>query len=172
MALLKANYQEINRKIERLEERFMEEEITRELYMKYMEKHKAEHLEIQRNLQKIELPASNPLDYAQLITSYAQDLRQTWLNATYLQRQKLQNYLFPKGLRYCKEEGLVRTEDFNFVFLWIARKQQELEQKKCGISSLNLDDAALVVLPDQISNQEIDELRNLNKLNRNFYDKK
>lgn len=144
VALLKANYQEINRKIERLEERFMEEEVTRELYMKYLEKHKAEQLEIQRNLQKIEIPASNPQDYAQLITSYAQDLRQMWLTAEYKQRQKIQNYLFPLGLRYCKEEGLVRTEDFNSVFLWIARKQQELEQKKCGISSLNLDDAALV----------------------------
>lgn len=142
--LLKEQYQEIKRKLERLEERFMDEEITKELYLKYVEKHKEEQVKIQRDLQDVELSASNPEDCAQLITSYAKDLRQMWLSADYMQRQKLQNYLFPQGLRYCKEKGLVRTEEYNSVFLWIAHKQRELGQKKCGIPSLNLDDAALV----------------------------
>jgi len=44
----------------------------------------------------------------------------------------------------CKNSGLVRTEDYNSVFLWVALKQVDLWQKKCGISSLNLDYAALV----------------------------
>ncbi len=103
----------------------MLEEITKDLYLKYLGKHKQEQVEIQRNLQEIELHASNPEDYAQ-------DLHQTWLTRDYLQRQKLQNYLFPKGLRYCKYKGLGRTEDFNSVFLWMARKQQDLAQKNAA----------------------------------------
>ncbi|MBS1634316.1 MAG: recombinase family protein [Bacteroidetes bacterium] len=141
---LKANYQEINRKIDRLEERFMNEEITKDLYLKYLEKHKQEQVEIQRELQKIELIGSNPEDCAQLIIDYAQNLSETWASTDYVQKQKLQNYIFPTGLKYCKEKGLVRTEEFNSVFLWIAHKQQDLGQKKSGIPSLNLDDAALV----------------------------
>lgn len=144
LKLLKENYKEINRKIERLEERFMNEEITKDLYVKYVAKHKEEQVQIQRDLQQFELGTSNPEDCAQLITSYAQDLSKMWLSGDYLQKQKLQNYLFPKGIRYCKNLGLVRTEDYNSVFLWIALKQQDLGQKKCGISSLNLDNAALV----------------------------
>ena len=143
--LLKEQYQEINRKLDRLEERFMSEEITKELYLKYAEKHKEEQVKIQRDLQQFELGSSNPEACARLIVGYAQDLRKMWLSSDYVDRQKLQNYLFPKGIPYSKENGLVRTEDYNSVFLWIAHKQGELGQKKCGIPSLNLDDAALVV---------------------------
>jgi site-specific DNA recombinase len=142
--LLKEQYQGINGKLERLEERFMSEEITKELYLKYVEKHKEEQVKIQRELQQFELSNSNPEDCARLIVGYAQDLRKMWLSSDYVNRQKLQNYLFPKGIRYCKNTGLVRTEDFNSVFLWIALKQGDLGQKKCGIPSLNLDYAALV----------------------------
>lgn len=142
--LLKEQYQEISRKLDRLEERFMSEEITKELYLKYAEKHKEEQVKIQRDLQQFELGSSNPEDCARLIVGYAQDLRKMWLSGDYVDRQKLQNYLFPAGIPYNKEKGLVRTNDYNSVFLWIAHKQGELGQKKCGIPSLNLDDAALV----------------------------
>ncbi len=130
--LLKEQYQEINRKLERLEERFMSEEITKELYLKYAEKHKEEQVKIQRDLQQFELGTSNSEDCARLIVGYAQDLRKTWLSGDYVDRQKLQNYLFPKGIPYCKDSGLVRTEDFNSVFLWITRKQGDLGQKNAA----------------------------------------
>ncbi len=38
----------------------------------------------------------------------------------------------------------VRTTKYNSVFLWLVKQKQDLEQKKCGIPSLNLDYAALV----------------------------
>ena len=142
--LLKEQYQEISRKLNRLEERFMTEEITKELYLKYAEKHKEEQVKIQRDLQQFELGSSNSEDCARLIVSYAQDLRKMWLSSDYVDRQKLQNYIFPAGIPFNKKDGLVRTSDYNSVFLWIAHKQGELGQKKCGIPSLNLDDAALV----------------------------
>lgn len=164
LKLLKENYQEINRKLERLEERFMSEEITKELYLKYVEKHKQEQVEIQRDLQQFEHGTSNPEDCAQLITNYAKDLRKIWQSSDYLQKQKLQNYLFPKEIRYCKNLGLVRTEDYNSVFLWIALKQDDFGQKKCGISSLNLDYAALVEGTITLSNQINSHLAKIDKL--------
>ena len=110
----------------------MSEEITKELYLKYAEKHKEEQVKIQRDLQQFELGSSNPEDCARLITSYAQDLRKMWLSGDYVSKQKLQNYLFPKGIRYCKNSGLVRTEDFNSVFLWIALKQGDFGKKNAA----------------------------------------
>lgn len=104
-------------------------------------------MKIQRDLQAVELSASNQENCTQLIASYAKDLRQMWLSGDYLQKQKFQNYLFSKGIRYCKNLGLVRTGEYNPMFLWIAHKQQDLGQKKSGIPSLNVDDAALVAPP-------------------------
>jgi hypothetical protein len=56
---LQTQYTEINKKIERLEERFIEEEINPDLYSKYAEKYRIERKEIEANLLKASKQVSN-----------------------------------------------------------------------------------------------------------------
>jgi hypothetical protein len=90
--LVKANYQDINHKIERLEERYMEEQITQELYVKYGEKYKQERLEIAKELTKLEAGSSNLEEGANEALDFAEKLSKIWASGGYKEKQRLQYY--------------------------------------------------------------------------------
>ena len=71
----------------------------------------------------------------------------------------MQYYLFPKGIRYNRKTDSVRTEKYNSLFLWIARKQQEVGENKNGIPELNLSYAALVAPEIQNPNVLLEDTR-------------
>jgi len=81
-----------------------------------------------------------------------------WQHGGYNEKQRLQYYLFPKEIRYNRKTDSVRTEKYNSLFLWIARKQQEVGENKNGIPELNLSYAALVDVTSNRSNRLIDEV--------------
>lgn len=47
-------------------------------------------------------------------------------------------------MRYNKQNDTVRTEEYNYAFLWMACQQQTLSKIKSGIPLLNLKYSALV----------------------------
>ncbi len=141
---LKDEYAELKQKIERTEERYMEEKITQELFVKFAAKYKLESTDLLKKIQDTETNCSNHKDVVDLALNYAQNISEMWHSSDYMKKQRLQYFLFPEGLRYNKRTDTVRTTKYNSVFLWLALQQQDLEQKKCGIPSLNLDYAALV----------------------------
>ena len=143
--LVKSNYQEVNRKIERLDERYINEEINQELYVKYGEKYKQERLEIAKELTKLEIGSSNHENEVNEALDFAENLSKTWHRGGYKEKQRLQYYLFPNGIRYNRKSDAVRTDKYNPLFLWIARQQQKVSENKNGIPELNLSYAALVV---------------------------
>jgi site-specific DNA recombinase len=59
-------------------------------------------------------------------------------------KQKIQKMIFPAGIAYDKKNDQCRTSKINWVFLWIARQQQDFADKKTGIPGLNLGYASLV----------------------------
>ena len=122
----------------------MEEEITQELFVKYGEKYKQERLEIAKELTKLETGCSNLENAANDALDFSENISKMWQHGGYTEKQRLQYYLFPKGIRYNRKTDSVRTEKYNSLFLWIARKQQEVGENKNGIPELNLSYAALV----------------------------
>ncbi len=142
---LKADYENLNRKIERTEERYMNEEIAQDLFVKYAEKYKLERLELLRKMQESEYSSSNHQDAVDLALNYAVNLTKMWHSGDFIKKQRLQYFLFPEGLTYNKQNDEVRTTKYNSVFLWIAYKQKELEGNKKGIVSLGLDYPTWVV---------------------------
>ncbi|MBX7206038.1 MAG: recombinase family protein [Bacteroidia bacterium] len=151
-ALLRQNLQVVEQKIERLEERFVLEEITADQFARFSEKFRAERDGILNELEKTEIKVSNPEDYIDRIIGYCLNLPQTWDSASYQEKQKIQNMVFPEGISYDKKNDQCRTPKINWVFLWIARQQQELADKKTGIPGLNLGYASLVELEGEMSN--------------------
>ncbi len=142
---LKADYEDLNRKIERTEERYMNEEIAQDLFVKYAEKYKLERLELLRKMRESESSSSNHEDAVDLALNYAVNLTKMWHSGDFIKKQRLQYFLFPEGLTYNKQNDEVRTTKYNSVFLWIAYKQKELEGNKKGIVSLGLDYPTWVV---------------------------
>ena len=142
--ILQAKYQEANNKLNRIEERFMEEDITKELYIKYVEKYKEEKRAIEQTLNESVNEVSNLELCVEKAIGICANLPSYWASANYSTKQKIQFLLFPEGITYNKENNRCRTNKINSVFGYIAHLTQEVSHKKSGIPDLNLDYSALV----------------------------
>ena len=67
----------------------------------------------------------------------AQNLSQAWVSAEYEQKQRLQKLVFPDGILYNKQKGLVRTPRVNSLFEAIAILSSDSSKNKKADSSKN-----------------------------------
>ena len=142
--VLQKQFKELTEKINRLEERFIEEEVSADLYHKYLEKYTVEKKGLETSLLKASSQVSNLEECVDLAIAFASKMPFKWLSADYLAKQQIQFLVFPDGIRYNKKTDGCRTSRINVVFGYIARLMQDLTQQKSGIPELNLDYAALV----------------------------
>lgn len=141
--VLQRQHTELRKKINRLEERFIEEEINGELYHKYLEKFTAEKRELESNLLKASKQVSNLEECVDLAINFATKLPSKWLKADYFTKQQIQFLLFPEGIRYNKQNDECRTTRIHSVFAYIVYLKQNLVEIKRGIPLLNMDNASL-----------------------------
>jgi site-specific DNA recombinase len=134
---------EIKKKVVRLEERFIEEEINAELYNKYVAKYTDELKEIEPQLLKASNKVSNLEECIETAINFACNLPSRWLSADYYTKQRLQFLVFPEGISYDRENDKCRTTRINSVFSYIAYLKQLMLKKERGIPELNLDYASL-----------------------------
>lgn len=156
---IKATYQEIENKLERLEERYVTEELRQDLYVKYVEKYKQEKVEILKELGRLESKSSNHEEVIDLALQNAVNFTNMWASGDWKRKVRMQYLLFPKGLHYNKKNDTVRTEKINEAFLWMACQQQVLSKIKTGIPLLNLRYSCLVEAKDIKSNVFLEHLR-------------
>lgn len=135
---------ELQNKISRLEERFINEEISSELFHKYTEKYKIEKIEIEKNLLNVPKEVSNLENCIEKAMDLSSKLASEWDSAGYAYKQRIQNIIFPKGITYNKRNDECRTPGINWVFALIARLRQDFLNEKIGIPELNLSYADLV----------------------------
>lgn len=117
--VLKKKKQEIQNKIERLEERYVMEEITAELYHKYLPKLQEEAGKIEEELQKTSGGMSKWEEAVEKILYLTQNLHQLWEEGDYYNKQKLQYLVFPKGMEYDRKNDLCLSKEVNPVFEYI-----------------------------------------------------
>lgn len=134
----KLSYQasELKTKLERLEERYVLEEIAQDLFLKYKMKFSVDLLEIEKQMKESTLQVSNPEHNIERALDRALNLPQAWYAADYKDKVKLQNQIFPEGISYNKKTGECRTTRINAAFLWIALQSQALAKNKIGIPEL------------------------------------
>lgn len=144
---LKADYEELNRKIERTEERYMNEEIAQDLFLKYAEKYKLEKLELLRKMQESENSSSNHEDAVDLALNYAVNISKMSHSGGFIKKQRLQYFLFPEGFTYNKQNDEVRTTKVNSVFSYIAQLVRDMAEIKMGDSKLLFEIPHLVGPP-------------------------
>jgi len=135
---IKSHLKELESKIERLEERFVLEELTAELYNKYKDKFVKEIAEISSRLQENQIEMSKLEDYISFSLSFCSNLSKMWACGDYNQRQELQNILFEKGIIYNRQNDECRSVEENQFITAIAQLSKELttfgEQKKNNLT--------------------------------------
>ncbi|MCT1531394.1 recombinase family protein [Sphingobacterium daejeonense] len=136
---LQREHTEIVKKINRLEERYIEEEIGGELYNKYRDRYNEEKVEIEKKLTKLSRQVSNLDESVGFVVKFALELPLKWARADYNTKQRIQFLLFPEGLSYNKKTDECRTTRINLLFLYLSYFQQIISNKKRGIPELGLD---------------------------------
>src|SRR5690606_7798940 len=88
--LLYDKKKDLDKKIERLEDRFINEEIDRDLYYRYIEKFKSEKDEIEQQIAKASEKVSNLDEVIYLTMEYASKLPAKWHSSDYITKQSIQ----------------------------------------------------------------------------------
>lgn len=127
---------ELDEKMERLEERFINEEIKVDLYHKYSEKFKEEKEELKQYLEKTVYSSSNLENYIDRSLEYVLELPSVWASSNYVEKRKLQMRVFPDGFFYNKKNDQPRTTKMNSIFQLIASIKGNSEQNKTGTSEV------------------------------------
>ena len=107
---------EINAKLDRLEERFVFEEITPIQYEKFKGRLSAEKLEIEKNLEQDGFNLSNLEKPIDLALQYSLQLTSMWSSGDLEVKRSIQNMVFPDGIMYDFKNAIYRTERVNSVF--------------------------------------------------------
>ena len=142
---IKHELNEVSTKLGRLEERYVLEEISQEMFLKFQAKFKLEALEIRKKLEKSSIQVSNLDRCVDTVLNYSVNLHEMWDSEGYKERQRLQYLLFPQGIYYNKKTNECRTTGLKSPFVWIALQSQALSGNKVGIPELNLRYSNLVV---------------------------
>jgi site-specific DNA recombinase len=120
---------EVKKKVERLEERFVNEEIKVDLYEKFITKFKQEEVEIKAQMQGSPISTSNLEKYINRTIELSTELPSLWTSGNYAEKQRLQKLLFKDGIYYNKQKNQTRTTNVNSVFSLIASLQDDTGQK-------------------------------------------
>ncbi len=123
------NYQ---KKIDKLEERFVNNEINETLYQKFREKYRLNIDQIESEYASCKNQLSNLEKAVDKCMRIVLDLPSMWRNSTYIRKQRIQNLLFPEGINYSRKNDDYRTLKINLLFSVIPYFTGFAEGKKNG----------------------------------------
>ena len=123
--------------VQRMEENNNRSEVKEALFEKWQGKYEGKLEQISEELQKKSFDSSNLENAVEKCLSIAENLSGTWVSMNYEEKQRLQYLVFPEGVVYSKEKGVVRTERVNALFAEILLQKRVLAEKKKGNSEKN-----------------------------------
>ena len=88
-------------------------------------------------LEKSDINSSNFEKAVEKCLEIAQNISSAWLSAGFENKQRLQKLVYPEGIRYNKEEGVVRISKINSLFSEIAPLARVVADIKKGNSLQN-----------------------------------
>ncbi len=113
---LKAGISDIEKNLEKLEERYVLEGLERHLYEKYTAKFKEDKRKMEEELQKAGKSISNLSAYTDKSLLIASQSSKLWQEGDFETRGKLQYLVFPEGVQYERKNEAFRTQRINSVF--------------------------------------------------------
>ena len=123
----------VQQKLERMQERYANEELDRATYEKYSSKTAVDELQpLQARYAGLATNLSNLETYTDYAVEMAANLYIMWEKSDLPIRQKLQNMIHPNGLAFAPEIGLYRTGRTNVIFDTITSLSNANSNKKTG----------------------------------------
>ena len=131
--LMEKQLKEIEMKIERIEERFILEEISQELFEKYMPKYSKEKHEIINQLENSMFDLSNLEKELDSVVEIVTNSLEIWELGSYNMKQKPQKLVFLEGIHYYRQNDHDRTNRVNAVFELSRSLSMNYDKDKKGI---------------------------------------
>lgn len=123
---------ELTGTIEKLEERFVLGDITKEQYEKFKEKYEREKYVLSQELKNNEACSSNLEKAVKNGMKIAENISKIWHSSDFSMKQSLQYLVFPEGILFNKKKGTVRTIRINTIFSSIQLLAEVSEENKNG----------------------------------------
>ena len=121
---------ELQNNIDKLEERFVLNEITKEQYDKFSSKYGDELNQLKKETKTYAEMSSNLEKAVEKGLNIAENISQLWISSDYYEKQQLQYLVFPEGMLYDKKNDTVRTNRINTLFREIAIQSKVLDETK------------------------------------------
>jgi hypothetical protein len=122
----RARIAELSKKVERLEERYILEEIAGDLYQKYKQKFEVERDEIEARMKNNTIELSRLDSLIKFTFTMAENLPKLWASGDYMQRQELQNAFFSEGISYNRQKDECRCDKPNYFLEHISDLSGEM----------------------------------------------
>ena len=142
--ILKGKLTELNTKENSLEERYIYDDLPKDVYNTHQLKLTTEILTIKEELAKASKSTSNLISKVDRCTSIVQNISHTWSYGSIHIKKRLQKVIFPNGIVINPLLGLHRTYFLNPVFVIISSISRDTEGQKKDAPG-DLPDASAVV---------------------------
>jgi len=152
---------ELQGQIEKLEERFVLNEINKEQFEKFSQKYQAEKKNLIEENSNCGLISSNLEKAVIKGLDIVENISETWCSSDYSMKQTLQYLIFPEGILYNKKTDTVRTTRINSLFHSIYYLARISAENKKGNLLKDYPFGSNVVLPVQFSNLFLQDLNRL-----------
>ena len=130
--------------LDRLEERYVFEEINKSQYDKFKQKLEQEKEELLKEYDKEGFDLSNLEKAVDKALNYSFKLSEIWVSGDLEQKRKLQEMVFPEGIEYDHGNDVYRTFRVNVIFELIRSLSTENKDKKKGFSQFEPKKSHLV----------------------------
>jgi len=128
--LNKKRVTDLQNQLDKLEERFVLNEITKEQYDKFSSKYRDELNQLKKETKTYAEISSNLEKAIEKGLNIAENISQLWISSDYYEKQQLQYLVFPEGMLYNKKNDRVRTNRVNTLFREIAVQSMILAETK------------------------------------------
>jgi len=128
----------------KLEQKFINDEITKEIYQNHIEKTNEEIHSLEKQFDNTFGKSSTLEKAVEKCMKIAQNLSSAWLSGDYISKQKLQKLVFPEGIIYNKEKNEVLPFRINSLFSAIPLLERVSEENKNGDFSQNRQNSSKV----------------------------
>ena len=142
--ILKRKIAELKSKQESLENRFIYDSLSRDLYNKHKMQLTEEILTAQEELAKVSKSTSNLISKVDKCIDTVQNINKTWGSGNIYIKKRIQKAIYPKGIVVSQKKGLHRTYFLNPIFKLATAIAKDTEGQKKDEPS-DLPDSSAVV---------------------------
>ena len=128
-SIVKAKIKELEKDIETVEEKYVTDRISTELYQKYTTKYTQEIHDLNESIEEIDFNLSNLENYIERSIELCSNIHNMWDKANFKLKQRIQKLVFPRGVKLATNKKEYLTKYSNSIF--------EIINSISGIKTLN-----------------------------------